>query len=241
MRSGFKCCALKKARAFLRTFTAQAPGGAVKFQKTMSNQQIPYVVYAEGTPNPSSMKFVANKLLLVSGATAEYTAAAETSGSPLAAELFRFPFVTRVFISANFVTVTKTGSVEWDEVVNELRSFLVQFLNAGNGVVTHLPKQQVAKDSGFKETVDVHTQHAAPGNAVENKIIEVLEQYIRPAVEQDGGLITFKALNDGVVTVQMRGSCSGCPSSTMTLKAGIEALLKRLLPDDVREVVSEAV
>jgi NFU1 iron-sulfur cluster scaffold homolog, mitochondrial len=88
--------------------------------------------------------------------------------------------------------------------------------------------------------VNVNTQHNIPKNEVENKIVEILEQYIRPAVETDGGLITFKELKDGVVTVQMRGSCSGCPSSTMTLKAGIEALLKRLLPDDVKEVVSEA-
>ena len=94
--------------------------------------------------------------------------------------------------------------------------------------------------NSIKETVSINTQHSAPTNEVENKIIEVLEQYIRPAVEQDGGLITFKQLKDGIVTVQMRGSCSGCPSSTMTLKAGIEALLKRLLPNDVKEVVSEA-
>ncbi len=207
----------------------------------MNNQDIPYVIYLEGTPNPSSMKFVANKLLLVSGATAEYTSVSDTAGSPLAKELFRFPFVNRVFISSNYVTITKTDAVEWEEIMNELRSFLVMYLNKGNAVVTQLPQQNVAKDSAFKETVSVNTQHAAPANDVENKIIEVLEQYIRPAVEQDGGLITFKALNDGVVTVQMRGSCSGCPSSTMTLKAGIEALLKRLLPDDVKEVVSEAV
>jgi Fe-S cluster biogenesis protein NfuA len=114
-------------------------------------------------------------------------------------------------------------------------------LNDGNAVVNKLPEKLMPKDNSFKETVSVNTHHNAPGNEVENKIIEVLEQYIRPAVEQDGGLITFKELKDGVVTVQMRGSCSGCPSSTMTLKAGIEALLKRLLPNDVKEVVSEAV
>lgn len=206
----------------------------------MTTHDIPFVIYCEGTPNPASMKFVANKQLLVSGATAEYKSAAETTGAPLAGELFKFPFVSRVFISSNYVTITKGDAVEWEEVMNELRSFLAMYLNKGNAVVTSLPKQEVARDSSFKETVAINTQHAAPSNDVENKIIEVLEQYIRPAVEQDGGLITFKALNDGVVTVQMRGSCSGCPSSTMTLKAGIEALLKRLLPDDVKEVVSEA-
>lgn len=206
----------------------------------MDTLEIPYVIYVEGTPNPSSMKFVANKLLLVSGATAEYKSAAETADAPIAQKLFQFPFVSRVFISSNYITITKNEAVEWEEIMSELRSFVVDYLNKGNAVITRLPKQEVAKDSSFKETVSINTQHSAPANDVENKIIEVLEQYIRPAVEQDGGLITFKELKDGVVTVQMRGSCSGCPSSTMTLKAGIEALLKRLLPDDVKEVVSEA-
>lgn len=207
----------------------------------MNLQDIPYIIYAEETPNPSSMKFVANKLLLVSGATAEYQSKAETNEAPLASELFNFPFVKRVFISSNYVTITKHDSVEWDEIRNEIRVFVTDYLNKGNVVVDKLPQQSVAKDSSFKETVTINTQHASPTNDVENKIIEVLEQYIRPAVEQDGGLITFKELKEGVVTVQMRGSCSGCPSSTMTLKAGIEALLKRLLPNDVKEVVSEAV
>ena len=206
----------------------------------MNVQEIPYVIYLEGTPNPSSMKFIANKLLLVSGATAEYTSPEETTDAPIAKKLFQFPFVKRVFISSNYITITKADVVEWEEIRDELRIFIADYLNNGNLVISRLPEQKVAKDSSFKETVAVNTQHVAPGNDVENKIIEVLEQYIRPAVEQDGGLITFKELKDGIVTVQMRGSCSGCPSSTLTLKAGIEALLKRLLPNDVKEVVSEA-
>ena len=207
----------------------------------MNVQEIPYSIYLESTPNPSSMKFVANKLLLVSGATAEYKSSQETAGAPIARQLFQFPFVQRVFISSNFITITKVENLEWEEIQDELRVFITNYLNEGNDIITKLPEQNVAKDSSFRETISVNTQHAAPGNDVENKIIEVLEQYIRPAVEQDGGLITFKELKDGIVTVQMRGSCSGCPSSTMTLKAGIEALLKRLLPDDVKEVVSENV
>lgn len=206
----------------------------------MNLQEIPYLIYLEATPNPSSMKFIANKLLLVSGATAEYTSAAETTGAPIAQQLFQFPFVKRIFISSNYITITKSDMVEWEEIRDELRLFITDYLNKGNVVISKLPAQEVPKDSGFKETVSINTQHVAPSNDVENKIIEVLEQYIRPAVEQDGGLITFKELKDGVVTVQMRGSCSGCPSSALTLKAGIEALLKRLLPNDVKEVVSEA-
>jgi Fe-S cluster biogenesis protein NfuA len=207
----------------------------------MNIQEIPYIIYAEETPNPSSIKFVANKLLLVTGASAEYLSPAEANDAPIVKQLFMFPFVKRVFIQSNYITITKQDSVEWEEIRDELRVFITDYLNKGNAIINRLPEQKVPKDSGFKETVTINTQHTAPGNEVENKIIEVLEQYIRPAVEQDGGLITFKELKDGVVTVQMRGSCSGCPSSTMTLKAGIEALLKRLLPNDVKQVVSEAV
>lgn len=207
----------------------------------MNVQDIPYIVYAEETPNPSSIKFVANKLLLVSGASAEYLSPAETADAPIARQLFQFPFVKRLFICANYITITKTDALDWEEIRDELRVFITDYLNKGNAIINKLPTRQVPKDSSFTETVEVNTHHAIPATEVENKIIEVLEQYIRPAVQQDGGLITFKELKDGVVTVQMRGSCSGCPSSTMTLKAGIEALLKRLLPNDVKEVVSEAV
>ncbi len=204
-------------------------------------ENIPYIIYAEGTPNPASLKFVANKLLISQkGASAEYKNASETLTAPIASKLFQFPFVKTVFVTANYITITKTDSVNWDDITLELRTFLTEYLNAGNLIITALPKQEVAIDNTFTETKTINTQHMAPQNDVEAKIIEVLDQYIRPAVEQDGGLITFKDLKDGVVTVQMRGACSGCPSSTMTLKAGIEALLKRLLPDAVKEVVSEA-
>ena len=202
---------------------------------------IPYTMYIEATPNPASMKFVTNKLLVTEkGASAEYKHVSETQTAPIAAKLFQFPFVKTVFISANYITITKIDSIDWDEITLELRVFLTDYLNAGNLIITALPKQDVAVDNSFTETKTVSTQHVAPKDEVEAKIIEVLDQYIRPAVENDGGLITFKDLKDGVVTVQMRGACSGCPSSTMTLKAGIEALLKRLLPDAVKEVVSEA-
>lgn len=206
----------------------------------MNLQDIPYIIYAEETPNPSSLKFVANKLLMVSGASADYETTEQAGDAPLVLQLFKFPFVKRVFITSNFITVTKTDSVIWEEIRDELRVFITEYLNKGKAIINKLPQKEVAKDSGFKETISVNTQHTSPTNDVENKIIEVLEQYIRPAVESDGGMITFKELKNGIVTVQLRGSCSGCPSSTMTLKAGIEALLKRLLPNDVKEVVSEA-
>lgn len=202
---------------------------------------IQYTMYIEATPNPASMKFVANKFLITEkGASAEYKNVSETQTAPIAKQLFQFPFVKTVFISANYITITKTDAVEWDDITVELRVFLTEYLNAGNLIITALPKQEVAIDNTFTETKTVSTEHNAPQNDVEAKIIEILDQYIRPAVENDGGLITFKEMKDGIVTVQMRGACSGCPSSTMTLKAGIEALLKRLLPDAVKEVVSEA-
>lgn len=205
----------------------------------MENPIIPIVLYAESTPNPSTMKFVANKMLIEDGATAQYLSSEETSGSPLAAKLFRFPFVKGVFVSANYVTVTKSDTLTWDDITLELREFIRDFLSKGNAVVTELPKQEVHTDSSFKSTTTVFTEHAAPQSETEHKIVEVLEQYIRPAVEQDGGAITFSSYKDGIVTVQMRGSCNGCPSANVTLKAGIEALLKRMVPG-VHEVVAQS-
>ena len=199
----------------------------------------PVVIYAESTPNPSSMKFVANRMLITDGATAQYLNINEAKGSPLAGKLFRFPFVKAVFISANFITITKTDFIAWEDITIELREFLKKYLSEGNAVVTELPQKTVHTDSSFSDTKTIFTEHTAPATETEHKIIEMLEQYIRPAVEQDGGLITFKSFIDGKVTVVLKGSCSGCPSSTITLKAGIEGLLKRMVPE-VKEVVAEA-
>jgi NFU1 iron-sulfur cluster scaffold homolog, mitochondrial len=134
----------------------------------MNIQDIPYIIYAEETPNPSSIKFVANKLLLVSGASAEYLSPAETKEAPIAQKLFQFPFVKRVFIQSNYVTITKQDAIEWEEIRDELRVFITEYLNKGNEIINKLPEQKVAKDSSFKETVSINTQHTAPGNAVEN-------------------------------------------------------------------------
>ena len=200
----------------------------------------PVIIYAESTPNPASMKFVANQLLLSDGATAQYLSKGETKGAPLAAKLFEFPFVKAVFFASNFVTVLKTDVVQWDDITLELRDFIRTYINDGKPIITELPKTEVAVDNTFTAKKAVYTEHAAPSTEIEVKIVEILEQYIRPAVEGDGGSITFKEFRDGIVTVQLRGSCSGCPSSTITLKAGIEGLLKRMVPE-VQEVVSEAV
>jgi len=199
----------------------------------------PVIIYAESTPNPSSMKFVANRMLISDGATAQYLNAGETSTSPLAAKLFTFPFVKSLFLNSNYITVTKNDNVAWEDITLELRDFLRNYISAGNVIVTELPKIETPVDSSFKETTTVYSEHVAPQTETETKIVEILEQYIRPAVEQDGGLITFKSYKEGIVTVVLKGACSGCPSSAITLKAGIEGLLKRMIPE-VKEVVSEA-
>lgn len=205
----------------------------------METKTIPVVIYAESTPNPASMKFVANTMLIAEGATAQYLSAAETARAPLPAKLFQFPFVKGIFVSANFITITKSDIVSWEDITMELREVLRDYISKGLPVIEELPAKEVATDSSFKNTTTVFTEHAAPQNETETKIVEVLEQYIRPAVEQDGGLITFQSFENGIVTVQLKGSCSGCPSSTITLKAGIEALLKRMVPG-VKEVVAMA-
>ncbi len=206
------------------------------------NQEIPYTIYSEATPNPAAIKFVSNKLLITEhGASAEYTSVEQTLTAPIAKHLFQFPFIKSIFITSNFITITKADFISWDDILIELRSEIVNYLNAKKLIITALPKQEVAVDNSFSEFKTVNTQHVSPQNEIETKIIEILDEYIRPAVENDGGLITFKSFTSGVVTVQMRGSCSSCPSSTVTLKSGIEGLLKRLLPNDVKEVISEAV
>ncbi|MGB3947419.1 MAG: NifU family protein [Bacteroidia bacterium] len=199
----------------------------------------PIVIYAESTPNPYSMKFVANQLLVANGGTAQYLSKSETAGAPLAAKLFDFPFVKAVFLASNFVTVSKNDMVQWEDVIHELRDFIRVYISEGRPVITEMPVSEMPVDSSFKEKKEVFTEHAAPTTETEAKIVEILEQYIRPAVEGDGGSITFKSFLNGVVTVQLRGACSGCPSSTITLKAGIEALLKKMVPS-VQEVISEA-
>src|SRR5688572_8341652 len=174
----------------------------------------PVVIYAESTPNPASMKFVADRILLRSNATAEYKSKAEAKTSPLAAALFDFPFVKNVFISYNYISITKTEAVSWEDITLQLRDFLRNYINSDQPIVTELPKKEVHTDNTFKQTTTVFTEHAIPQTETEHKIVEVLEQYIRPAVENDGGLIVFNSFKEGVVTVTLKGSCSGCPSSS---------------------------
>ncbi|GAB2769775.1 Fe-S cluster biogenesis protein NfuA [Hymenobacter luteus] len=196
----------------------------------------PVSIYAEASPNPESMKFVLNTQLLTEGVSVDYPNLEAAANSPLAQELFNFDYVGRVFIAQNFVTITKTTEHQWAQLIPELRTFLKSYVEAGGPIFTVDPaaEQRAAQ------------QAAATGDASEadqqtsQKIIDLLDNYVRPAVEQDGGNITFKSYHEGIVTVNLQGSCSGCPSATVTLKSGIENLLKRMVPE-VKEVVAEGV
>jgi Fe-S cluster biogenesis protein NfuA len=194
---------------------------------------VPVTVYAEMTPNPSTMKFVANKYLLITGDSAEFSSKAAAKGySPMAEELFNFPFVKNVFIAANFVTITKTDNVPWDFINMELREFVKEWVGSGKDVLIQMPPvNAITEDENKPAKVYEPSEY-------DDAIRNLLDEYVRPAVENDGGAIEFRGYDDGVVTVAMRGSCAGCPSSTATLKGGIENLLKSHLPE-VKEVVAE--
>lgn len=196
----------------------------------------PVSIYAEASPNPESMKFVLNSQLLADGVSVDYPNVEAAANSPLAQELFNFDYVGRVFIAQNFVTITKTSDLQWAHLIPELRTFLKSYIEASGPIFTVDPAAeqkaaQQAAATGDSSEADQQTSQ---------KIIDLLDNYVRPAVEQDGGNITFKSYQDGIVTVNLQGSCSGCPSATVTLKSGIENLLKRMVPE-VREVVAEGV
>jgi NFU1 iron-sulfur cluster scaffold homolog, mitochondrial len=188
-------------------------------------------IYTEMTPNPETMKFVANKLLYP-GKSLDVAEEALATASPLAKELFSFPFIKSVFIASNFVTLTKTNDTEdWQDVIPTIKTFLKEYLEAGGVVVN---EDEVAKMK--QEATNVVS---ADDDDVVKRVKELLENYVKPAVEMDGGAIQFKSYKEGIVNLMLQGSCSGCPSSMVTLKAGIEGMMKRMIPE-VKEVVAEA-
>ena len=201
-----------------------------------STEKKAIIIYAESTPNPSSIKFVANIALNPAPAIV-FTDATMAKSSPIATELFNFPFVQSVFIASNFITITKSDAVEWTEVMSPVRDFLKVYLESGKPIFSKAAPPVVHTDGRANINADAS---AKPFSEIETKIASILEEYIKPAVESDGGAISLKSFENGVVTVIMQGSCSGCPSSAMTLKAGIEGLLKRLLPE-VQTVIAEQV
>lgn len=189
-------------------------------------QKRPTTIYMEANPNPNSLKFVVNFMLVEDGLSFDYPNQESTKNSPLAHELFNFAAVDRVFVASNFVTVTKKEEVEWLELQDIVRNHIKSYLESGKPAVN----AEFDKDPLFDEN----------DSEVVKKIKGILDEYIRPAVEQDGGAIVFHSFEDGIVKVLLQGSCSGCPSSTVTLKAGIQNLLTRMLPE-VKEVQAQGV
>lgn len=201
--------------------------------------KVPVTVYAEMTPNPSTMKFVADKYLLETGDSVEFKSKAEAKGySPLAEELLTFPFVSGVFITANFVTITKTDNLAWDFITMELREFVKSWIEDGKDILIQMPSPHKPVEKTKDAGVPASPSKVFEVTEYDDAIRDLLDEYVRPAVENDGGAIDYCGFEDGVVTVVLKGSCSGCPSSTATLKGGIENLLKQHLPE-VKEVVAE--
>src|SRR5688572_2390813 len=178
-------------------------------------------IYLESNPNPNSLKFVLNEMLVPEGLSFDFPDLESASLSPLAQELFAYPFVTRVFFMSNFVTVTKKEDIDWMEIQNTLKEHIRKYLEAGKFIIEMNQHEEAPAEEETETT---------------KKIKAILEEYIRPAVEQDGGAITYHSFQDGVVKVRLQGSCSGCPSSMVTLKAGIENLFTKMMPGEVKSV-----
>jgi Fe-S cluster biogenesis protein NfuA len=189
----------------------------------------PVEVYAESTPNPAALKFVTGRILLGEGQV-EFQNKQEAAISPLATQLFGFSGVKSVFITGNFITIVKDSDADWYELMPIFREFIKSFLASGEKIFTSSPLTH-------HETVKEEKTARATDGDIESQIINVLEEYVLPAVEQDGGHIRFMSFKHGVVKVLLQGACSGCPSSTLTLKSGIENLLTRMVPG-VKEVVA---
>ena len=207
-------------------------GGIIIKQEDNKAKKQPITVYGETTPNPSALKFVVSRML--TRTAIEFKNIDQTAASPLAKELFKFPYVKEIFIDENYISVTKYDVNNWDEITLELRSFIKQFIENGGTVLDENFVQETLVEETKKteefDNLDVTSQ----------KIINILEEYVKPAVAADGGNIAFESFDEEnkIVKVILQGACSGCPSSTFTLKSGIEGLLKSMLNDDT--IVVEA-
>ncbi len=202
-------------------------------------KRIPISVYAESTPNPATMKFVCNVAFTESGSSVEFNDVSETTKAPLAARLFSFPFVTGVFFSNDFITISKNDLVDWQDVFSEVRSYIQDYLATGHDIFTENPKTMTTEKT-VKEEKEKPNRPAAkkPETETEKRIVEILDDYVRPAVESDGGAIDYHSYDgEGKLTVILKGSCSGCPSSSVTLKNGIQGLFNQMMPE-ITEIVA---
>ena len=207
-----------------------SPGGVLVLEETEPTKKVPIEIYSEVTPNPSVLKFVANKKLVEYDL--EYKNIEEAKDSPLATALYNFSFVKEVFISENYVSITKFDVVEWSEITNEVRSFIKQFIADGK---TILNKSTAPKNNTQNKSIELEDL-----DDVSKQIVAILDEYIKPAVAADGGNILFQSYEPETKTVNviLQGACSGCPSSTITLKNGIENMLKQLIPGQIEQVVA---
>ncbi|MDP5060893.1 MAG: NifU family protein [Maribacter sp.] len=199
------------------------------------DKPVPVTVYAEVTPNPSTMKFVASKKIVASAF--EFKNIDEARDSKLAMELFQFPFVKQVFIDENYVSVSKYEVAEWEDINIELREVIRNFIADGKQIVADNAKA-IGAEAQVSETVSAESTIALDETSQE--IVDILEEYVKPAVASDGGNIMFQSYDaeSKTVNVILQGACSGCPSSTFTLKNGIETMLKNMMGDKVNEVVA---
>ncbi|MEN8764544.1 MAG: NifU family protein [Wenyingzhuangia sp.] len=186
-------------------------------------------IYAESTPNPMVMKFGCNKMLTPDDH--EYKSIEDANNSPLAQTLFDFPFVKEVYISENYVSITKKDNIEWGEINIQLRSFLKEYIQSNKIIID---------TSIEKPKIEIPTTPIQELEGVPLEIANILEEYVKPAVANDGGNIIFQSydIETQDVYVILQGACSGCPSSTITLKNGIETMLKEMLPNKVNNVIA---
>ena len=203
-----------------------ANGGAIITPQENKTQKQPITVYGETTPNPAALKFVVSRMLTKTAI--EFKNIDETSASPLAKELFKFAYVKEVFIDENYISVTKYEINDWQDITLEIRTFIKQYIENGGivldeNLVAASVEQEAIKTENF-DKLDLTSQ----------QIINILEEYVKPAVQADGGNIAFESYDESTKTAKviLQGACSGCPSSTFTLKSGIENMLKSMLNDE---------
>lgn len=194
----------------------------------------PVMLYTEQTPNPESLKFVTNRMLYRGTADFREEELAQ-EWSPLATALFEFPYVKSVYICNNFVTINKEFNYAWEDIMLNIKDFIKQYVEEGGEVVKDGFEAAMAAIEAERGASYEYSEEDAE---IVKKIKDLIETYVKPAVEMDGGNIEFKSYDAGVVTVIMQGACSGCPSSTVTLQSGIEGMMKRMVPE-VQKVVSE--
>jgi Fe-S cluster biogenesis protein NfuA len=201
-------------------------GGIIITPSENKTQKQPITVYGETTPNPAALKFVVSRMLTKN--SIEFKNIDETAASPLAQELFKFPYVKEVFIDENYISVTKYEINDWQEITLELRTFIKQYIENGGTV---LDESLIVANAEQEKT---KTQEFDKLDVTSQQIINILEEYVKPAVQADGGNIAFESYDEATKTAKviLQGACSGCPSSTFTLKSGIENMLKSMLNDE---------